>query len=122
MQKSGQWIFFGRVAISAKDAMNTCEKVNDLFQRDFSRIEGFGRARFSCQKIWEYMKKLSQVTAVGVSEVLDMSVPTARQGLERMVKEGVLKEESGQQRDRIYVYREYLAILEAGAEPLEFGE
>lgn len=50
-----------------------------------------------------------------------MSVLTARQGLERMVEERVLDEESGKQRDRVYVYREYLAILEDGAEPLEFG-
>jgi hypothetical protein len=36
--------------------------------------------------------------------------------MERMVKAGIAEEQTGRRRGRIYIYREFLKILEAGTD------
>ncbi len=48
---------------------------------------------------------------------LRMSAPTARAALNHMIRLGILEEMSGKKRDKIYIYRNYLNILEEGAHP-----
>jgi Fic family protein len=61
---------------------------------------------------------MPQVTVQHLYQTLDMTAPTARSALNQLVKLGVLEEISGKQRDKIYVYSNYLRMLEEGAEPL----
>lgn len=77
-----------------------------------------GRGRFTCEQILEYMKRLPQVTVPLLTKELDLSAPTIRRALSDMVNYNILTEVSGQKRDKIYVYRQYLDILEEGSEPL----
>ena len=48
---------------------------------------------------------------------LGMTAPTARSALNLMTNLDILKEVSGKKRDKVYVYRKYLDILESDAEP-----
>ncbi|MCA0254846.1 MAG: hypothetical protein LCH20_05195 [Proteobacteria bacterium] len=50
-----------------------------------------------------------------------MTQPTARSALNNLKSIGVLEEVSGKKRDKIYIYRNYLNILEDGAEPFSRG-
>ena len=77
-----------------------------------------GRARFACRQTLEYLKRLPQVTVPILARELNITAPTARSALNHMLKLGILEEMSGKKRDKIYVYRHYLNILEDGAEPL----
>jgi Fic family protein len=63
------------------------------------------------------MKRLPQVTVPLLARELGMTAPTARSALNHMVEFGVIEEMSGKKRDKVYVYRKYLDILEEGAEP-----
>ena len=45
-----------------------------------------------------------------------MLQPTARSALNHLKSIGVLAEVTGKKRDKIYIYRNYLNILEDGAE------
>jgi ribosomal protein S25 len=63
------------------------------------------------------MKKLPQVTVSFLAKKLQMTQPTARSALNHLKSIGVLEEISGKKRDKIYIYRKYLDILEDGAEP-----
>jgi len=118
----GSWetwleFFLDGVTVSAKQASSTARAINTLFADDLKKIESLGRARFSCEHILEYLKKLPQVTASLLTRELAMSAPTVRNALNHMVKLGILEEVSTKKRDRVYVYRDYLQILEEGAEP-----
>jgi Fic family protein len=64
------------------------------------------------------MKKLPQVTVKFLAQELAVSEPTVRAALNHMLTLVILQETSGKRRDRVYVYRAYLEMLEAGAEPL----
>lgn len=107
--------FLEGVHKSAKQAVNTAHLINNLFEHDRKKIIELGRVRFSCERVLEYMKKLPQVTVVLLTSELGMTAPTARSALNRMVKIGILEEQSGKQRDKIYVYRKYLSILDEAA-------
>ena len=109
--------FLEGVYISAKQAISTANLINKLFEQDLQQIGTLGRARFSCQQTLEYMKRLPQVTVPLLASELRMTAPTARSALKSMVDLGILEEVSGKKRDRIYVYRKYLDILEEGVEP-----
>lgn len=109
--------FLTGVQVSAKQAINTAEGINALFEQDFYALSCLGRVKFSCEHVLEYMKRLPQVTVPLLSKALGMTAPTARSALNAMTSMGVLEEMSGKKRDKVYVYRRYLDILEEGAEP-----
>ena len=53
-----------------------------------------------------------------IAQETDMSAPTIRAAFNHLIDLGIVKEMSGKKRDRFYVYKKYLALLEQGAEPL----
>lgn len=113
------WLEFFLIGItqSSKQAMQTAQKINDLFKVDRDTISHLRRARFSCEQALEYMKRLPQVTVPLIAKDLKISQPTARSALNHLTDLGVLEEVSGHKRDKFYIYRKYLDILEDGAEP-----
>lgn len=113
--------FLEGVFKSAKQALETVHAINRLFDEDLKKIATLGRIRFSCETILEYLKKLPQVTPLLLSQTLTMTVPTARSALNKMVEAGILEEVSGKTRDKVYLYRKYLSLLEEGAEPFKKG-
>ena len=115
------WIEFFLTGVykSARQALSTTEKINELFSNDFAQVNAVGRARMTCTKVLEYMRKLPQVTVSLLSKELDMSAPAIRKALNLMVELEILHEISGKERDKIYIYRRYLKILEEGLEPID---
>ncbi|MEK6734050.1 MAG: Fic family protein [Pseudomonadota bacterium] len=121
-RESGTWetwleFFLIGVYKSSKQAIQAAEAINDLFTKDLEKISRLGRARFSCEQTLEYMKRLPQVTVPLLAKELKMAAPTARSALNHLRSIGVLEEVSGKKRDKVYIYRKYLDILEDGAEP-----
>lgn len=121
VRQYGTWetwleFFLQGIEESARQAIATAQQINLLFDQDTQKISQLGRIRFSCEQIFEYLKRLPQVTVSLIARELPMSSPTARSALNSMVKAGILQEISGKRRDKIYVYRSYLALLEYGTE------
>lgn len=122
----GRWeiwleFFLEGISASAKQALNTETEINKLFEDDLAKIGSLGRARFSCQQALDYLKRLPQVSVKLLSQELGMSAPTARSSLKHMVELGILEEIRGKKKDKLYVYRKYLDILEDGTEPIKNG-
>jgi Fic family protein len=47
-------------------------------------------------------------------KIVDMSKPTASKAIDSLQQSGVLREITGRQRDRVYAYDRYLAVLNRG--------
>ncbi|MGE3920976.1 MAG: Fic family protein [Gammaproteobacteria bacterium] len=121
VRMQGTWetwleFFLEGIYLSAKQAMLTAKKINSIFEKDLKKIASLGRARFSCEQTLEYMKRLPQVTVPLLAHELGMTAPTARSALNHLTSRGVLEEITGKKRDKVYVYRRYLEMLEEGAE------
>lgn len=99
------WLEFFLVGVfqSAKQAIQTANLINDLFDRDLKKIASLGRARFSCEQTLEYLKRLPQVTVPLLASKLSMTAPTARSALNHMLSLGVLEESTGKKRDKLYI-------------------
>lgn len=124
VRTNGSWevwleFFLDGVYKSAKQAIGTANLINDLFTHDFEKIASMGRIRFTCAQVLEHLKKLPQVTTSMLARDLGLSMPTVRNALNALVTASILEEVSGKNRDKIYVYKKYLSLLEEGAEPLK---
>jgi Fic family protein len=123
VREHGMWeawieFFLQGVTHSAQQACSTIEKINALFAHDSQQIEALGKIRFSVGLVFEYLKQLPQVTVFTIAKELGMSGPTARSALASLQQLGIVKEITGRQRNKVYVYKKYLALLEQGTEPL----
>lgn len=114
------WIefFLNGIVYTCHEAITTANNLNKLFDEDLIKINTLGRAKFSCIDVFDYLKKCPQVTVSSLTEALEMTPPTARSALTHLLELGIVEEISGKQRDKIYVYKAYLAKLERGAAPL----
>jgi Fic family protein len=111
--------FLEGVCDTAKQSLQFAFDINRLFNEDTQKIASLGRARFSCESIFAFLKKMPQVNSSMLAKNLDMTPPTVRDALNRMVQLGILEEKTGKKRDKVYVYRQYLKLLEYGAEPFK---
>lgn len=123
VRENGAWeawleFFLQGVTYSAKQACMTIEKINILFEADMHLINNLGKARFSVLEVFEYLKKLPQLSAAVLSQEIGMSEPTARVALDHLQQLNIVKEITGKKRNRVYVYKKYLDILEQGTDPL----
>ncbi len=120
----GSWetwleFFLNGIYTTATQASKTIEEINALFKEDHKKIESLGRVRFSCLNIFEFMKLMPQVNVPYLSKELAITPPTARSAIDALMKLGILKEITGKKRDQVYVYKQYLDLLEYGTDPLK---
>src|SRR5262249_24859604 len=74
--------FLEGILTTAQQAIHTANAMNQLFHKDLKKIATLGRARFSCEQIFEYLKKLPQVSVPLLVKELNMTAPTIRTALE----------------------------------------
>lgn len=123
VRMQGKWetwleFFLEGIVQTTKQTLKTTQKMNQLFEEDTHKINSLGRAKFSCLRIFEHLKKLPQATVSLLAKELEMTEPTARSSLNHLLRLGIVDEISGQKRDKVYIYKAYLALLEEGTEPL----
>lgn len=123
VRERGTWetwleFFLTGVYKTAKQAVTTTIAINNLFAVDEEKIQSLGRLRFSAKQIFDYLKLLPEVSVPLLASKLPLTAPTARTVLNQLVTLGILEETSEKKRDKVYLYRKYLALLEEGTEPL----
>jgi Fic family protein len=114
------WIefFINGILYTSKQEIKTINEINNLFIQDQKQIDTLGRQRFSCTNTLHCLKRMPQISVDRLATELDISQPTARTALTHLLKLNIVEEITGKQRDKIYVYRKYLDILEQGSQPL----
>jgi ribosomal protein S25 len=58
------------------------------------------------------------VTISKLASALQVSFPTAAAALRNLQNAGIVEEITGRERDRLYIYKEYMKIIGEGTEPL----
>ncbi|MBS0586827.1 MAG: Fic family protein [Proteobacteria bacterium] len=116
-----EWVsFFLRGVIETADqGVATARRILDLFDADQHRVEtALGKAAPSALKILAYMRKKPVIAPKDLVVPLGLTMPTINTALQHLEKAGIVQEITGRQRDRLFAYKAYLAILEEGTEPL----
>jgi len=114
------WVtfFLEGVTETAEQAVTTSQQIMKLFTDDRTRIETMGLAAGNALRVYSYLQKKPVLEIPRASQEIDISQPTVTSALKRLEEIGIVREITGKARDRIYAYKEYLNILEEGAQPL----
>lgn len=114
------WVtfFLEGVIETAEQAVKTAQRIMKLFTDDRTRIETMGQAAGNVLRVHSYLQQKPVLEIPRASTEIEISQPTVTSALKRLEEIGVVKEITGKARDRIYVYKEYLYILEEGTQPL----
>lgn len=113
----GNWeawleFFLHGVALTAQEAVARAVKINELHERDEKRVASVAKKAKSVLRAFTYLKRVPQTQAATLTSALNVSAPTARDTLLALESLGILVEITGKQRDRVYVYKNYLDLLE----------
>lgn len=123
VRTAGDWetwlaFFLTGVRDTAEQAANAARRTLALFQEHRRKIETLGRPAASVLRVFEHMQHMPIVSIPGAAEKIGISAPTVAKSLEHMQRLGLLRETTGRQRHRLFVYDAYLAMLNEGTEPV----
>ncbi len=113
-----EWLmfFFSAVLETAQQAVTTSHEVLRLFQRDHARIEKLGRIRGSTILVHGLLRKRPYLTISTASKELRLSYPAVNNAMQALQKLEIVKESSGRNWNKIFVYSKYLRIMTEGTE------
>lgn len=111
-----QWIkfFLEAVYVSAKDAVETIDKLTALHDKNCARITNLGRRAKNGMRVFEYLESNPIIEIKKTSQELDIAFNTISSVIKDLINIGVLEQTSNQSRNRTFAYKEYLEILKEG--------
>lgn len=123
VRTNGDWeawieFFLEGVEQTSEGAVATAQRLADLFQRDERRMQEAGRAAGSAARVLMALRERPIRNLSEIAEHTGMTFPTASKAMGKLAELGIARELTGQRRNRVFVYDEYLAILSEGGEPL----
>lgn len=121
---AGDWegwlrFFLTGVQETANQAGETAKALMKLAAADQKRIQTIGKASGSAFRVHRLLQAQPILSIATASEELKLSVPTVTSALKHLTILGVVRETTGRKYGRIYVYDEYLKMLNEGTEPLD---
>ncbi len=102
---------------TAEGAVQTANRLMELFQVDRGHIESHGRRAGSALRVHEALKARPILSMPEVCRRTGLSFPAASSAMNLLVEVAVAREFTGKRRNRLFVYDRYLAILNEGTEP-----
>lgn len=123
VRTKGEWeewlrFFLTGVMQTSEQATDAAKSILSLFEKDRTRIEKLGRPAGSALRVHEYLQRKPITSVPAAARKLGLTEPTIRASLTHLHKLGIVKEMTGRQRNRLFVYRQYFAILDEGTAPL----
>jgi Fic family protein len=123
VRAKGDWetwleFFLTGVRDTAEQAATAARRILAVFEEHRRKIETLGRPAASMLRVFEHMQRNPIVSIPAAAKSIGISAPTVAKSLEHMRRLGLLREITGRQRHRLFVYDAYLAILSEGTEPI----
>ena len=122
VRRTGDWeawlaFFLEGVKLTAEGAVSTAQRLSLMFQDDHDRIEAAGsRKTGSALRVHDALKAQPILSLPVARRDTKLSFQTAASAMELLVKHGIAREITGKRRDRLFVYDQYLSILNEGTE------
>ena len=112
------WVGFfleGVVAV-AEQSTDTTRRIVQLLERDRHRVHALGRSAANALKLYDWAVRNVVVVPRAASAQLatEMTEPTVYRAIGQLEQLGILRELTGRERSRVYVYSDYLTILNEG--------
>ena len=121
VRREGDWeawleFFAGAVSESARSAVEIARALSERAATDRALIQDLGRAAGSALRIHRALRERPVATIAWLSEATGVSIPTVSKALDNLGHLGLVREITGNRRNRVFVYTRYLALLNEGTE------
>ncbi len=121
VRETGNWeawieFFLQGVIETANQATETAKAILDLFQHNQKLIEGSEKSTAATVAVHSYLQAHPIANTTKIKEACGHSLSTILRSLTTLENLGIVKETTGKERHKIFVYRDYLDILNRGAE------
>ena len=123
VRQTGDWeawldFFLQGVAETAEGAESTAQRLLQVFNGDEGRIQQEIRAPASALRVHQALKEYPVASIQSVMERTGLSFNAASSGLRILEGLEIAQEITGQRRNRLFGYLQYMNILYEGTEPL----
>lgn len=108
-----QWLkfFLNGVVETAKSSIKTFDKITKLSKNIDKKLEKIGKKAVNGRKLVELLYSQPKVNAKTVAEKLNISFVSANGLLKTFTEIGILEEKTGFNRNRYYIFEEYIKIF-----------
>ena len=113
-----QWIkfFLQAVCETSDNAVNTIKGLITLHEKNEKKISMMGRAKISTLRVFHYLEQAPIIDISATAAELKMSYNTAASAVRRLIDAGIVDKLGDNERNRTYIYSEYIEILAEGTE------
>ncbi len=109
-----QWLEFFLTGVFevSQQATETARRILALRERHRQLItDEFGRAAGNGQRVLEYLYQHPIVTVTKLRDLIETSYPAANNLVAQFERHGILRETTGQKRNRRFIYRDYVDLF-----------
>lgn len=108
-----QWIkfFLNAIKESAIESVDTIKKLSDLHDTNIEKINAMGRAAKNTRAVFDYLEQNPIIDIGKTAEELQLAFSTVSLAVNRLVDAGILVKTNNVNRNRVFSYEDYLAIL-----------
>jgi Fic family protein len=118
---NGDWeswlgFFTDAIEYTANAAVDTAKQLMQLTQSDTENLQQQGRSSNTLIKLHQALLQKPIATAAWLEKSTELAPATIQSGLQKLEELKLIEELTGKQRDRVYAYKAYIAILNQGNE------
>lgn len=108
-----QWIkfFLNAIKESADESVDTIKKLSELHNVNIKKIGAMGRAAKNARAVFDYLEQNPIIDIGKTAEELNLAFSTVSLAVNRLVDAGILIQTNNANRNRVFAYEDYLAIL-----------
>jgi len=127
VRTQGDWegwtaFFLECVTEAAEDAVQVAGGLFRIVSDDRARLLNSGSATLNTIRLLEALPEHPVMTLPRVIELLGIAKPTASRCIDDLAGAGILREMTGKQRDRVYIYEKYMRQLTESSRSIEIGD
>ena len=122
VRRTGDWeawlaFFLEGVKLTAEGAVSTAQRLSRMFQNDRNRVEqAGGRKAGSGLRVHDALKSQPILSLPAARRRTGLSFQAVASAMDLLITHGIAREITGKRRGRLFVYDQYLSILNEGTE------
>jgi Fic family protein len=123
VRETGDWeawieFFLTGVKETSGQAISAAAQILALIEADGRRVEGLGRRAGNALRVFQYAQRAPVITIPDAAAELEISFQTVSSAIQRLQELEIVREITGHQRGRVFVYSAFLQLLDEGTSPL----
>lgn len=104
--------FLQGVTETSEGAVETARKIIRLRDHGMKQIAKLGRSTEKGMILYDYLYKTPMVRVKDIERILNIKNPNALALVSKFIDVGILKELTGQKRNRVFSFADYIALFE----------